>query len=206
MKHMPDFNARLNPSDFCQDPFILAPQYLLGAYLCSQVDGSFAAGKITECEVYLGGIDKAAHSYGYRRTSRTEIQYQQGGKAYVTLVYGMYNQFNVTASGAGVPDCILIRSLEPVAGIEIMQKRRKTNDLKKLTTGPGKLCQALGIDFRRHYGADLCGDTLWIAPRDDTPLFLTSPRIGIDYAEEFRDKPWRYYIAGNPYVSKTPRR
>lgn len=203
---MPDFNARLSSADFCRDPFIVAPQYLLGAYLCSRVDGVFTAGKITECEVYLGGIDKAAHSYGYRRTPRTEIQYQPGGKAYVTLVYGMYNQFNVTVSGAGEPDCILIRSLEPVAGIEVMQNRRGTSVLKNLTTGPGKLCQALGIDFRRHYGADLCGETLWISPRGETPPFQTSPRIGIDYAGEFRDKPWRYFIAGNPFVSKLPRR
>lgn len=203
---MPDFSARFEPSDFCQNPFIVAEKYLLGAYLCSQIDGAFTAGKITECEVYLGGEDKAAHAYGFRRTPRTEIQYQPGGKAYVTLVYGMYNQFNVTVSGEGEPNCILIRSLEPVEGIEIMQKRRGTDNLKNLTTGPGKLCQAMGIDFRRHYGEDLCGNTLWLTPRNSNPSFQTSPRIGIDYAEEYRDKPWRYFISDNPFVSKMLRR
>ena len=116
----------------------------------------------------------------------------------------MYNQFNVVLNEAGTANAALIRSLEPVAGIETMQERRGTDRLANLTTGPGKLCQALGIS-REQNGLDLSGNLLWLSPREQDFAWEATPRIGIDYAEEYVDKPWRFVIKGNPFVSKIPK-
>ena len=98
-------------------------------------------------------------------------------------------------------DAILIRSLEPVAGLDIMQKRRNNTKISNLTTGPGKLCQALGIT-REQNAIDLTENLLWISPRTETPKITSSKRIGIDYAEEYKDMPWRFLIADNKFISK----
>lgn len=197
-----DYEKRILPSEYQKDAFELAVNHLLGAYLCSNVEGKFTAGMITELEVYIGEYDKACHAYPNKLTPRTATMFKTGGCAYVFFVYGMYNQFNVVAGPSGTANAILIRSLEPVAGIEIMQQRRKTEILKNLTTGPGKLCQALGINRKLHDGIDLNGSELWISPRTHEHLYEARPRIGIDYAEEYKDKPWRFFISRNSFISK----
>ena len=193
------------PADIYQkDPFWLVKHVILGSYLCSLVDGAFTAGKITEAEVYLGSDDKAAHACGYKKTPRTAVQFLEGGYAYTFLIYGMYDQFCVTTSPAGQPDTILIRALEPVAGIETMQQRRKTTIIKNLTTGPGKLCQALGIT-KHHNGESLSGSLIWVSPRQDKIRLsdiAATPRIGIDGAGDYRDKPWRFILKNSPYLSR----
>lgn len=201
---MPDFSLRLQPKDYSGNIFDVACRKLLGSCLCSNIDGEFTAGRITELEVYSGPEDKACHAYQNKCTNRTKTMFCKGGTAYVFFIYGMYNQFNVVTGEEGFPQAVLIRALEPVAGIETMRKRRKKEKLKDLTTGPGKLCQALGIT-REQDGLDLCGDLLWISPAEKEPNkeeICASVRIGIDYAEEYKDKLWRYTIKGNPFVSK----
>ena len=160
------------------------------------------SGIIVETEAYVGPEDKAAHTYSNKRTSRTEIVFGEGGYAYVYLVYGMYHCFNVTANVSGKPECVLVRALEPLDGLDLMKSRRNTNSLKNLCSGPGKLCAALRIT-RELYGEDLCGDRLYIMDNDYPDMKITaSSRIGIDYAEEYKDYLWRFCITDNEYVSR----
>jgi len=165
--------------------------------------GARISAKIVEVEAYRGPQDRAAHSYGGRRTKRTETMYGVGGTAYVFFVYGMYNQFNVVTNAAGAPHAVLIRAVEPVEGIELMRKRRPHKTDHNLTNGPGKLCIALGID-RSLDAADLTGNKVWIEAGEhiSRSRILAGPRIGIDYAEDWVDKPWRFWIKNNPYVSR----
>ena len=166
-------------------------------------NGSRVAGIIVETEAYRGPEDRASHAFNGRRTGRTETMYGSGGVAYVYFVYGMYYQFNVVSNVADVPHAILVRALEPVEGVEIMRARRHSHPDHNLTNGPGKLCIAMGID-RQLDGADLLGDRVWledfesVSPRQ----IACGPRIGIDYAEEWIDKPWRFWIKDNPFVSR----
>jgi DNA-3-methyladenine glycosylase len=129
--------------------------------------------------------------------------YGIGGTAYVFFVYGMYNQFNVVTNVEGLPHAILVRALEPVEGIEIMRRRRQGQANHNLTNGPGKLCIAMGID-RSLDAADLLGNRVWIEEGERIPRsqIVSGPRIGIDYAEGWVDKPWRFWIKDNPYVSR----
>jgi len=166
-------------------------------------DGRRVSGMIVEVEAYHGPEDRASHAYGGRRTRRTETMYGLGGFAYVYFVYGMYYQFNVVSNVTDIPHAILVRAVEPVEGIELMRKRRHQHPDHNLTNGPGKLCIALGID-RALNNADLLGDRVWIeehmhiSPR----RIARGPRIGIDYAEGWTDKPWRFWLRDNPYVSR----
>jgi len=202
---MARFSNKLAAADYLGDPFYVAADVLLGAYLCSNIGGKFTAGRITELEVYIGAEDKACHAYLNRKTARNAVMFERGGLSYVFFVYGMYHQFNVVIGEAGTANAVLIRGLEPVDGLSVMAERRGTDKLENLTTGPGKLCQALGIT-REHNAIDLAGDVLWLSPRDDVAVWETTPRIGIDYAEEYKDKPWRYVVKGSKFVSKMPKR
>ena len=161
------------------------------------------SGMIVEVEAYRGPEDRASHAFGGRRTKRTETMYQAGGVAYVYFVYGMYYQFNVVSNVQDIPHAILVRALEPVEGIEFMRKRRHRHPDHNLTNGPGKLCIAMGID-RELDGADLSGNRVWLEDYQNVPTSKISkgPRIGIDYAEDWIDKPWRFWIRDNSYVSR----
>jgi DNA-3-methyladenine glycosylase len=161
------------------------------------------SGKIVEVEAYRGPEDRASHAYGGRRTKRTETMYQIGGIAYVYFVYGMYNQFNVVTNVEDTPHAILVRALEPVEGIELMRSRRHSHPDHNLTNGPGKLCVAMGID-RKLDRADLLGGFVWLEEFERVPAskIANGPRVGIDYAEGWIRKPWRFWIKGNSFVSK----
>ncbi|MBV6495619.1 MAG: DNA-3-methyladenine glycosylase [Acidobacteria bacterium ACB1] len=177
---------------------------LLGKLLVVPSSGRRVSGMIVETEAYLGEIDRAAHSYGGRRTKRNEVMYGEAGFAYVFFVYGMYNQFNCVTGRPGTPHAILIRGIEPVEGIEIMQERRpKAKKLKDLTSGPGKLCIALGID-RTLNGEDLLGTKVFIERYKTIPAgeLASGKRIGIDYAGEDAELPLRFWVANNPFVSR----
>ena len=158
---------------------------------------------IVETEAYLGEIDKAAHSFGGRRTNRNEVTYANGGRVYVFFIYGMYHQLNFVCGPVDHPHVCLIRAVEPVDGIEIMRERRGPMPDKNLTSGPGKLCIAMGIDKSLN-GEDLLGDRIWLEDfrtlSDDE--VASGKRIGIDYAEEFAEKPWRFWVEDNVFVSK----
>ncbi len=180
---------------------------LLGKLLVVPDDrGDRVSGMIVETEAYLGEIDKACHSYQNRRTKRTETMFAGGGIAYVTLIYGMYFQFNVVTGAVNSPHAVLVRAVEPLENIEKMRRRRAVKNDQSLTSGPGKLCIALGInaDFKN---ADLTGDKIWLEEyrQIENLQIAEGRRIGIDYAAEFADKPWRFWIKNNQYVSRIPK-
>jgi DNA-3-methyladenine glycosylase len=160
------------------------------------------AGRIVETEAYLGGEDLAAHS-ARGVTPRTQVIFGPPGHAYVYFIYGMYECLNLVAEPAGSPGCVLIRALEPVAGIEEMRVRRPAaRKLEDLASGPGKLTLALGIT-RKQNGRDVTRGSLTV--RDLGPSdfrIAVTPRIGIRHCADW---PLRFLIAGNPFVSKAPR-
>ena len=202
MKKSP--SAKLTRAFYTRPNVVTVARELLGKLLVVPArNGVRVSGKIVEVEAYRGPEDRAAHSYGGRRTRRTETMYGVGGTAYVFFVYGMYNQFNVVTNTADNPHAVLIRALEPVEGMELMRRRRPGKTDHNLTNGPGKLCIALGIN-RKLDAADLLGHKVWLEEGERIPRsrILAGPRIGIDYAEEWVDKPWRFWIKENPYVSR----
>lgn len=170
---------------------------LLGKVLITDIDEGITAGIITEVEAYCGRNDKACHANNNRRTKRTEIMYHQGGMAYVYLCYGIHHLFNVVTNEEGLADAVLVRSVAPLEGKDIMLKRRNLNGRKgKIAGGPGAMSQALGI-HTRHYGTDLLGNKIWIEDRNiNFPEgdIIAEKRIGVDYAGEDAERPWRYYI------------
>lgn len=184
----------------------LAPA-LLGKLLCFDSPEGFAAGVIVETEAYCGLADDGAHSYGGRRTARTEIQFGEGGYAYVFSIYGMHCCFNSVCAAPGQPEVVLVRALEPVEGLPLMAARRGTQEKLLLCSGPGRLCQALGVT-RAQTGLDLCGSALYIAEHESVARekIAVSPRVNIDYAERCRGELWRFFIADSPYVSRVPKR
>ena len=196
---------RINQDFFIRKDTLRIARDLLGKLLVvPAADGRRVSGMIVETEAYLGEIDKAAHSYGGRRTPRNEITYAEGGHVYVFFVYGMYYQLNLVTGLTDHPHVVLIRAIEPVEGIELMRERRGEMKDKNLTSGPGKLCIALAID-RRLNGDDLLGERIWV---EEYRLFkkdeiAVGPRVGIDYAEEFAPMPWRFWLKGSGFVSKT---
>ncbi len=158
---------------------------------------------IVETEAYLGVEDRGAHSFGGRRTARNEVMYGAAGYVYVFFVYGMYYQFNVVTGPVDHPHAILVRAVEPVEGIEIMRERRGEMKDRNLTSGPGKLAIAMGID-RLLNGADLLGDRCWLENYHTVinDEMASGPRIGIDYAGADALKPWRFWLRDNIFVSK----
>ena len=196
--------AKLPREFYTRSNVLTVARDLLGKLLVVPDEkGRRVSGKIVEAEGYRGPEDRAAHSYGGRRTKRTEPMFGIGGTAYVFFVYGMYYQFNVVTNKPDHPHAVLIRALEPVEGIEIMRGRRPGKSEHNLTNGPGKLCIALNID-RKLDGVDLLGNRVWLeeGERIARTRIMTGPRIGIDYAEEWIQKPWRFWIKDNPFVSR----
>ena len=173
---------------------------LIGKILVHDSPEGRTSGIIVETEAYRGPEDKAAHSFNGRRTKRTEIMFHEGGLSYVYMIYGMYYCFNVTASTEGKPEAVLVRALEPLEGIPLMSERRRTSRIKNLCNGPGKLCRSMGIT-KEHYGADLCGNVLYVIDDGNNFRVMTSKRINVDYAEECRDFLWRYFAEGSSFVS-----
>jgi DNA-3-methyladenine glycosylase len=165
------------------------------------------SGLIVETEAYAGSGDAACHSYkrsGPTGGHRTNVMFGPGGYAYVYLIYGVYNCFNVVANTPGKPEAVLIRALEPREGTSIMEERRKTRDVKKLCGGPGRLCIALGIT-RAHYGMDLCSPgELYIAEGEPVSesRILATPRINVDYAGEAALLPYRFILRDSGFLSK----
>jgi DNA-3-methyladenine glycosylase len=184
---------------FFHQPTMKVAESLLGAVLVRRAGRAELAGKIVEVEAYIGEDDPACHAY-HGRTERTEVMYGPPGRAYVYFTYGMHFMLNVVTEPEGFPAAVLIRALEPLAGIETMRRRRGGVPDRELTNGPAKLCAALAIDGR-HNRADLLRSPLFIAagaPPDPASI-RWSPRIGI---REGRDRAWRCFVDGSPYVSR----
>jgi DNA-3-methyladenine glycosylase len=193
------------PEDFYRGKNVVKiARNLLGKGLFTNVSGIVTGGMIVETEAY-SWKEKGCHAYDARKTNRNAIMFEKGGHAYVYLCYGMHNLFNVVTNEEGTADAVLVRALEPIVGIEEMQLRRGEKISKhQLTSGPGKLTRALGID-RSFNGKFLRDGEVWIedlgkniSNRD----IEATARIGIDYAEEDASLPWRFTIKGNPWVSK----
>ena len=190
----------LNRSFFSR-PVLQVARDCIGQLLVHQTGRSRVVGRIVESEAYRGPQDRAAHSFGGRRTKRTEPMFGPPGHAYVFFVYGMHWNFNLVTSKVGQPHAVLIRAVEPLDGLAAMAKRRGMEATRRqLTNGPGKLCQAFGITGE-FTGIDLCKPPLFLAAGEELPI-ARSPRIGIDYAEDWVDKPWRFYAKNSAYVSR----
>jgi DNA-3-methyladenine glycosylase len=177
---------------------------LLGKSLCTRISGLLTAGIIVETEAY-SWKERGCHAYGGKLTPRNKIMFDRGGHAYVYLCYGMHNLFNVVTNRAGTADAVLIRALEPTEGLKEMKLRR--GDLKNpfhLTSGPGKLTKAMGID-RTFNGKFLLNRDVWIEDVGEvvkSTSIEVSKRIGIDYAGEDALLPWRFTVKGSKWVSK----
>ena len=202
----PARHSRLGRDFYARADTLRVARELLGKRLVvpSQT-GARVSGRVVEVEAYLGAEDRAAHSYGGRRTRRTETMYADGGTAYVFFVYGMHHQFNVVTGPAGLPHAVLVRAVEPEEGVELMRARRPVSKERELTSGPGKLCRALGLDLTFD-GEDLtAGGRVWL---EETGVKLepgqiaSGPRIGVAYAAEDALRPWRFWVEGNVYVSR----
>ena len=200
--------ARLHHDFFAEDTLQVA-QALLGKYLVRRLDGEVLVGRITETEAYIGRCDKACHAYNYKRTARTAPLFLPAGHAYVYLIYGMYHCLNFVTEAEGEPAAVLLRAVEPVTGTDTMwslrygSKTATAYRLKNFLNGPGKVCKGFFITTAENQ-MDLDGDTLFLCD-DLTDLGLetlppvkervcTGPRIGIDYAEEAKFFPWRFYL------------
>jgi len=191
--------------DFVNDPTVESAKALLGKKLVVRHEGIVLSGWIVETEAYLGPEDMAAHTYNMRRTPRVESMYKEGGTIYVYMIHGHYNM-NIVAQKAGIPQGILIRAIEPDEGAEIMEARRGALGIEA-TNGPGKLCKALGVD-KTNDGFQLGEGTISLAGEGSKiPAAIeASPRIGIPNKGEWTDALLRFFVKGNPYVSKMRKR
>jgi DNA-3-methyladenine glycosylase len=196
---------KLPQSFYQRDDVVAISRELLGKYIYTNIDGAVTGGYIVETEAYNGIIDRASHSFGNKLTPRTKTMYMEGGIAYVYLCYGIHEMFNVVTSVEGQPHAILIRAIQPTEGLDIMQYRRKLAAVKPtITMGPGSVAQALGIS-RQINAISLQSDTLWIEDKGMTipdAEIAAVPRVGVAYAKEDALLPYRFFVKGNPYVSK----
>lgn len=176
---------------------------LLGKTLVTRINGVVTAGVIVETEAY-SHIEKGCHAYLNKVTPRNRVMLNPGGHAYVYLCYGIHNLFNVVTNVEGLGDAVLIRALEPTRGMNAMLKRMSAKAIERITSGPGKLTKAMGID-RDLNGQHLTGRYVWIenggveVRRSEIDV---SKRIGIDYAGADADRPWRFKIKSSKWVSR----
>jgi DNA-3-methyladenine glycosylase len=179
---------------------------LLGKALFTNIDGVVTGGIIVETEAY-SWKEKGCHAYNARKTERNAIMFEEGGHTYVYLCYGMHYLFNVVTNVKGVADAVLIRALEPISGIPEMTLRRgRISNPYQLTSGPGKLSKALGIQKNMN-AKSLLENDIWIeeisTTRSTRGKIVASPRIGIDYAGDDAQLPWRFHLKDNRWVSKS---
>ncbi|HEX2735397.1 MAG TPA: DNA-3-methyladenine glycosylase [Polyangiaceae bacterium] len=193
------------PRDFFAQPVLQVARECVGKLLISRIGGVEVISRIVETEAYRGPDDRAAHSYRGRRSIRTEVMFGPAGHAYVFTLYGIHAAFNLVTGQLGEPEAVLVRAVEPLRGFDHIVARRGSRRTRfELTNGPGKLCEALGIT-KQHNGVDVTQGELTLAwaPRVNVKR---SPRIGIDYAGAWAQKPWRFFEPENPFVSRVPKR
>lgn len=203
MKHI-EFSKKL-PREFYTRPVLKVAKELLGKILIKKERSKILAGKIVEVEAYDGNIDEASHSFR-GKTKRNEVMFREGGYFYVYFTYGVHHCCNVVTGKEGHGAAVLIRSVEPLTGIETMAMRRfgrrkiTEKELVNLTNGPGKICQAFAFD-RTHSGLDLTGDKIFIidAPVLKKSVIGISKRIGISKSTEL---PWRFFIKESKFLSR----
>jgi DNA-3-methyladenine glycosylase len=190
------------PIEFYKQPTQDLARALLGCLLVKESAEGTASGYIVETEAYMGAEDRAAHSFGNRRTKRTEIMFSGAGHVYTFMMH-THTLVNVVSGQLNTPEAILIRAIEPLSGLDLIAARRGTNKKPvEWTNGPGKLTEALGIT-KDDYGRLFTEAPLYIASGYQPEKIFSGPRVGIDNTGEARFYPWRYWIADNPYVSAT---
>jgi DNA-3-methyladenine glycosylase len=196
-------NTKKLPVKFFQSSNVveLAKQ-LVGFHIHTYIDHKYTSGIITETEAYAGRGDKACHAHLGRFTKRTSVMYQPGGIAYIYLCYGIHHLFNIVTNTKGNADAILIRAIEPIDGQDIMLSRRgKSKPDKTLTSGPGNVSKALGLN-KTHNESSVCSDEIWFEEKNTNDIeIVETTRIGIDYAEEDAQLPWRFYHKHSKYIS-----
>lgn len=192
----------LSKTYFENDDVVFLAKDLIGKQLTTHINGVITSGIITETEAYAGQGDKACHAHLGRFTKRTKVMYESGGIAYVYLCYGIHHLFNIVTNTKGNADAILVRAIEPTLGIDIMQERRgKSKVDKTLTSGPGNISKALGIS-KSHNTQSVTSDNIWIDDIGYKPSNIKeTTRIGIDYAGEDAELPWRFYDKDSKFVS-----
>lgn len=191
--------------DFYKNDAVTVAKELLGKLLVRNINGKEIVCKIVETEAYVGPEDKGCHAYNNKKTKRTEVMFLKGGHAYVYSIYGIHFCFNIVTNKEEKPEAVFIRAVEPLTGIDIIKKNRKISSKKivNLTNGPGKLAQSLSIDKGLNGYNLISGNDLYIKDDIENSAFeiIAGKRINIDYAQEYKDKLWRFYIKGNPFVS-----
>ena len=190
------------PNSFYQRQNVITiAKELIGKVLVTNVNNKLTSGIIVETEAY-SYKERGCHAFK-GMTPRNKVMFEEGGVTYVYLCYGIHHLFNVVTNQKDKADAVLIRALEPLVGQSVMQERMKTKSLNKITSGPGQLTKALGID-RNHNGLFLQNHEIWIEEGTSRVLaksILASPRVGIDYAGEDAKLPWRFTLMGSEWVS-----
>ena len=204
--------ARL-PRDFYNGDTVRIARDLLGKYLVRVLDGEPLVCRITETEAYVGRCDRACHAFGYRRTARNAVMFGPPGHAYIYFVYGMHYCLNFVTEPEGEPSAVLIRAVEPVHGIDTIRKLRfgtgfsakmTAYQRKNFMNGPGKVCKGLSLSTNQN-ATDLTENKLFVCdspvdialpcpPLPEREEIIATPRIGVDYAEEAKDFPWRFWL------------
>lgn len=192
-------NRRPLPAGFYARDTVQVARELLGCVLVTTVRGTRTAGRIVEVEAYVGPHDPADHGYEGKQTARNAALFGPPGTSYVYFIYGSHWCFNAVTERSGYPSAVLIRAVEPLAGLPVMQRRRGSGDLRRLCAGPGRLCRALGIDGQLN-GRRLDRRPLTIleggVPSD---TIAASPRIGVSRAADW---PLRFYVRESPWLSR----
>jgi len=194
---------KLPLSFYVRNDVLKIAKELLGKVLVTNWNNEYTSGRIVETEAYAGETDKASHA-SKGKTARTQVMFNEGGRAYVYLCYGVHQMFNIVANKEGIPDAVLIRAVEPIDGIDIMLKRTgKKKPDETLTRGPGNVGKAFGFHTSQ-CGLLLNSDELFIADdgfKISKSMIKTSPRIGVDYAGKHAELLYRFFVKGNNYVS-----
>ena len=195
-------DGRLARKFFQRDTLTVARE-LLGHHLVRVFEGQPLVGRIVETEAYVGRGDQACHA-SRGRTRRTEVMFGPPGHAYVYFIYGMHHCMNIVTEPDGCAAAVLIRAVEPLEGLEQMRSLRSNRPDRQLTNGPGKLCQAMGIT-REQNGLDMITSDLLYVEAGQTladEQLATSPRINVSGDAFAETTPWRFFVRGNPYVSR----
>ncbi len=199
--------SRLGQDFYQREDVVQISKELLGKFLVTNFEGQRSAGMIVETEAYRAPDDKACHAHLNRFTERTKIMFEPGGVAYIYLCYGIHHLFNVVTAREGMAHAILIRAIEPTDNLDLMLARRQFDRIKpQLTAGPGVMSKALGLHTSYTGTSLITSDSpIWLEDRGVEVLpenIIASPRVGVDYAEECAEWPWRFRVKNSKWTSK----
>lgn len=188
-----------------EDTLLIAKE-LLGKFVFTFIDGNLTGGMVVETEAYMGPHDEGSHAFNHKRTPRNETMYADGGVTYMYICYGIHDMLNIVTGAEDTSHAVLIRAIQPTEGLEFMQIRRGDVPLRRLTKGPGALAKALGLK-KVHNNMSLQSEIIWIEDRGiniESGQIAATARVGLGCKEPYLSIPWRFFIIGNPFVSKGP--